>query len=270
MSDLSHEQLTALLRYSHPEKTNPALTETAIAALFNIPVELWRQIKSECAAATRQAAAELLAEPDVAARVARLPFAPGSTIVGLGDSITDDWHSWLEILRALLDIQRPNDHFRVVNAGISGQTTTQMFYRVFYDIAAEKPDWIICIAGTNDARRYGDRSLKPEVSPEETEKNLAQLRDFATTRTSARWVWMTPTPVIPDRIRSHGNMAPGLIWMHEDVTRVADIVRRQKDPVVELQHLFGVPPKPDYLFDGLHPSLEGQKLIARALLEALT
>lgn len=270
MQELSHEQLTALLRYSHPEKAYPTLSEMAIAALFDIPVESWRQIKSECAAAARQAAAELLAEPDFALRVGRLPFAPGSTIVGLGDSITDDWLSWIEILRALLAIQRPDDHIRVVNAGVSGQTTTQMFYRVFYTIPAEKPDWIICMAGTNDARRYGDKSLKPEVSSEETAKNLAQLRDFGATRTSARWVWMTPPPVIPDRIRSHGEMAPGLIWTSEDVAAVADIVRQQKDAIVDLQRLFGVPPNPDYFPDGLHPSLAGQKLITKALVEALS
>jgi len=120
MKALSHEQLTVLLRFSHPEKVYPTLGETAIAEIFAIPVETYRQIKSECAASTRQAAEELLAEPDFGLRVDRLPFAPGSTVVGVGDSITDDWQSWLEILRALLSIRRPNDHIRVVNAAVSG------------------------------------------------------------------------------------------------------------------------------------------------------
>jgi len=129
MSELSHEQLTFVLKFFHPEKDYPTLSDQAIAMHFEIPVETYCQIKSECAAATKQAAQELLAEPGFAARVDNLPFASGSTVLGLGDSITDDWQSWIEILRALLSIRRPNDQIRVVNAGFSGETTTDLLYR---------------------------------------------------------------------------------------------------------------------------------------------
>src|SRR5258708_2968079 len=164
MSELSHEQQTYLARFIHPEKTYPALTEEMIATILAIPVLTYRQIKVEIAAAVQQSADELLANPEFASRVDRLPFAPGSTVVGLGDSITDDWESWLELLRHLLSIRRPNDNIRVVNAGISGETTTHMVARTFYGIAAEKPDWLICMAGTHDRREYRGKPLEAEAS----------------------------------------------------------------------------------------------------------
>ncbi len=203
----------------------------------------------------------------------RLPFASRSTVVGLGDSITDDWQSWIEILRALLSICRSNDDIRVVNAGFSGETTAQLFDRLFFKVVSEKPAWIICMAGTNDARRWGKTALKVEVSLEETEKNLAQLRYIGATETSAQWVWMTPTPVIPEMQRIHwvlGAETQPIVWMNEDLEPVMHLVRRQKGVVVDLQNVLGIPPNPEYLLDGLHPSLAGHKLIVRALVERLS
>jgi len=61
-----------------------------------------------------------------------------------------------------------------------------------------------------------------------------------------------------------------ILWTNEDVTLVANLVRRQKDQVVDLKQVFGVPPNPQYFLDGLHPSLAGQRLIARTLVEQLS
>ena len=271
MSELSHEQQTYLARFIHPEKTYPALTEEMIATILAIPLVTYRQIKMEIAAAVQQSVDELLANPEFASRIDRLPFAPGSTVLGLGDSITDDSLSWIELLRQLLSKRRSSDHIRVINAGISGETTTQMVNRTYYQLAAEKPAWIICMAGTNDAHKYGEPPLKTLVSPEETEKNLVMLRSFGATRTSAQWVWITPNPVIPEDIRSHWFLGNGqTIWTNDDLAPIVDAVRRQKDPVVDLQKVFGMPPNPEYLLDGLHPSLNGQRAIVRALVEHLT
>jgi lysophospholipase L1-like esterase len=44
----------------------------------------------------------------------------------------------------------------------------------------------------------------------------------------------------------------------------------QPDPVVDLHTLFGLPPSPAWLLDdGLHPALDGQKAILRALVERI-
>jgi len=271
MSEMSYEQQSLLHQFLHPEKLYPTLDELAIAGTIGTPVETYRQIKAELAAVARRAAEELLMQPDFAARVDRLPFTPGSTVVGLGDSITDDWNSWLEILRWLLSIRRPQDNIRVVNAGISGDTTTHLIRR-FLGVVLEKPDWIICMIGTNDATRHGEKPMGVVVSPEETEKNLALMRNFAATQTSAQWVWITPYAVLPEKIASHWFLGTLQIAItNDDLGPVVEAVRRQKDPIVDLQKVLGSAPNPEYLLDdGLHLSLAGQTAIARALVGLLT
>jgi len=191
--------------------------------------------------------------------------------VGLGDSITDDNQSWLEILRHLLAIRRGRDRIEVVNAGVSGDTTSQIISR-FLDVVLSAPDWILCLCGTNDARRHGESPTKTLVSAAETERNFAALRHFAATQTSARWVWITPPPVIADKIAAHWFLGPLQVrWRNADLAAVATAARRQGDPVVDLHAAFGDPPDPDLLLpDGLHPSLAGQKVIAKALVEKLS
>ena len=274
MEPLTREQLDFLIQFLHPEKTLanlPGVAGTDFSALFGLDAEAYRDWRANFGSRARQAAEELLADADFAGRVDRLPFAAEATVVALGDSITDDIQSWLEILRHLLDLRRPEDRIRVINAGISGDTTAQMISR-FLAVVLEEPDWIVCMAGTNDARRHGQAPSKILVSVEETEKNLAMLRQFATTQTSARWLWITPGTVIPEKIAAHWLLGEGqLMWTNDDLAAIADLLRRRPEPTVDLQPLFGVPADPGLLLDdGLHPSLAGQKVIARAVVEKLT
>ena len=170
------------------------------------------------------AASELLADADFAARVDRLPFAANSTVVGLGDSITDDLQSWLEILRHLLDLRRPADAIQAVNAGISGETTSQMVSR-FLGVVARQPAWIICMAGTNDARTHGTSPIKTLISIDETERNLAALRNFAATQTAARWLWLTPAAVIEEQIAADPFLSSlQAMWRNDNLAAVAAAV----------------------------------------------
>lgn len=274
MDELTPEQLEYVIQFRHPEKMlvgMAGINERNVAALFDIDVAAYQRIKGQFGARAYRAAADLLADPEFATRVDRLPFEPGQTVVGLGDSITDDYQSWIEILRHLLAIRRPKDEINVVNAGISGDTTSQMISR-FLDVVLQGPDWIVCMAGTNDARRHGLSPTKILVSAEETEKNLAMLRNFAATQTSAQWVWMTPATVIPDLIAAHWFLGPfQMMWLNEDLSAIAEAMRRQTEPVLDLQAVFGVPADPKLLLsDGLHPSLAGQKAIVQALVETLS
>lgn len=158
-----------------------------------------------------------------------------------------------------------------MNAGISGDTTEDVISR-FLGVVAEKPDWIITMISTNDARLQGRRPTKILVSHDETERNLAMIRNFATTQTRARLAWMTPSPVIEEKIERSRFIAPlQLIWRNSDLAVNADLIKALPDHVVDLQAAFGIP-TPARLMDsdGLHPSLEGQKLIVKALVSKLS
>mgnify|MGYP005846469011 CR=1 FL=1 len=276
MSTYTREQLTYLIQFIHPEKTLAALPgaaqEPLLAGLFGLPLATYRQIRESFRRNARQAAVDLLDDAALARSVDRLPFAAKSTVVCLGDSITDDYQSWAEILRHLLVLRRSGDGIRLINAGISGDMTTQMIAR-FLGVVLERPDWIFCMAGTNNARRHGHSAQEPLVSVEETARSLRALRHYAAAQTAAQWVWITPATVIEEKIAQHWWLGKGnqIAFRNEDLVAVADAVRAQPELVVDLQRVFGLPPDMALLLDdGLHPSLEGQKVIVRALIEALT
>lgn len=266
-----------LLEYTiqliHPEKVLaqfPGVSDAVIAAMLKTDVETYEAIKAEFGARVRQAAEELLADAEFAALVDRVPFAPGAKVVGFGSSSTDDLLSWFALLRAVFELRRPQDGVRFVNLGISGDATTHEIAR-FVAVVNEQPDWIICHISSNDGRRHGPSSTKPLVSPEETEKNLVMLRHYAASQTNANWLWMTPTALIEEKIAANPLFTMGqVMFYNEDSARVAEVILKQPDPVVNLWELFGHPADPDLVsWDGLHPSLKGYQRILQALVKAL-
>jgi acyl-CoA thioesterase-1 len=272
-NEYTAEQIEYLIRFLHPKKIlgwSTTIDHHVQAAIYGVDITVYRAIRERFANRVREAAQQLLADDSFARAVDKLPFAPGAVVVGLGDSITDDYQSWFELLNDLLLLHRPQDRVQLINAGISGDTTAQMISR-FVDVVNAKPDWIIAMPGTNDARLHGEQPAKTLVSLAETGNNLAMLRHFAATQTQARWVWMTPATVIEEKIPQHWLLGTGqMMWRNRDLAAIADVLRRQPEPVVDLQRVFGNPANPALLMDdGLHPSLEGQKAIARALVERL-
>src|SRR3712207_412654 len=108
MEPPSRAEIEESMQYHHPEKTladlpgGQEIGDELLAPFFGTDVGTYREIKGEFAERARGCARDLLRDPSFARLVDRLPFEPGSTVVGLGDSITDDSQSWLEILRHLL------------------------------------------------------------------------------------------------------------------------------------------------------------------------
>lgn len=263
------EQLAYLVRFKHVEKIlsgMPGLNDQTVAALFGISGADYRAIRDAQNDAARTAAAELMFEPGIEAAIEALPLRDDDTVVCLGDSITDDTSSWAEILRHLLAAARPA--VRIVNAGISGDTTSQMITR-FGEVVAARPAWILCLAGTNDARLHGLHPSKCLVSLLETEANLRMLANYAATQLDAvRWLYLTPPPVIEHMIGSHWFLGSlQMMWRNENLRQIAAVVRREFAPFVDLDEVFGCPPSPRLLLDdGLHPSLAGQQAMAKAVL----
>lgn len=263
------------VRYTHLEKLYgylPGMDEALQARIFGLGLEEYGEIKSRFDANARDAALELLEDASFAGRVDRLPFREGDTVVGVGDSITDDLQSWLEIVRHLLQERRPGDGIRVVNRGLSAHTTAMVLRRFVPDVVSLEPDWIVCLLGGNDATRVGPEPNKPQVRPEETAGNLEVMRRIASGQTAAEWVWITPPTYDEKRASSFPPFKMGQsVFLNDDVIAIGDFVREQEEPVVDIQAVFGTPADPDLQGpDGVHPSLAGQKAIARAFVEQLT
>lgn len=141
----------------------------------------------------------LLAEPEFAAAVDRLPFRPGQKLAVIGESTTDAADSWLEILGHLIRLRRPGDPIALVNAAISGYPTTMLQRVMAETLQRHKPSWVVLFAGANDVLRYGADATKPLVTGAETAWNLAEMRRQAAAA-GARVTWMTPTACDTARI----------------------------------------------------------------------
>jgi len=269
--------LRSRLQFLHPERLlelwdlpqQPQSDVSLLSAIFGTNAQAYEAMRAEFRGAVHQAANEVLETPAVREAVERLPIGEGETVVAVGDSITDDYQSWAEILRAVLSIKRPNNTVSVVNAGISGDTTFDVLRRS-WKISASRPDWVIALIGTNDARR--DRATgEMLVSHAETERNLRLIRCASLAAGSRRVVWITPPPVLEDRIeRDERASARGVFWLNKDIEQKALLVRRQPDIVADVAAAFLSSPIRDLLLpDGLHPSLNGQKCIFSALVRTL-
>lgn len=265
-------QWKKMIQMQHPEKLLKfarQIDEETLATLYGMDLETYIDIKSQLEQETKEAADQLLANPEFADRVNRLPFKAGQTVIGVGESTTDDLLSWFEILRRLLERQRPQDNIRMINEGISGDTSTQLLGR-FNGVVAQEPDWIICMIGGNDVLRFGPEPTKTQVSAEETARNISEIRRISTVNSAAQWVWITPTPINDERMAAFPYFRQ-LRCRNEDIHVVSDMIHRLSDPVMDTQTRFGMPASPEWMeVDGLHPSISGHKAIVTWLVEELT
>lgn len=263
------ETAVKLVRFQKPELSLPYLNgavETHIAGLFGLGTEEYRSLCADLAAQARTAAADLLIDPDVADQVDRIPFAAGARIVALGESSTADRLSWFEILRYLLELRRPADRIELINSAVAGSTTSQTLKGIGA-LRFQRPDWVLCQLGANDAQRFGALGLRV-VSAAETARNIAMLRDQAP---GTPWVWLTPTDVDEALIAEFPPFrAQGISWRSTDQEETSELLRAQSDPVVDV--LAVTREKPGLRMfeqDGVHLTPAGQVTVARAVVAAL-
>ncbi|MFD0619195.1 SGNH/GDSL hydrolase family protein [Paenibacillus sp. GCM10027629] len=267
-------QWSKLIQMQHPDKLLSFarhLDDKLLAAIYGMDLASFQVVKDQLVQQARDAAEQLLELPDFADRIDRLPFKSGETVIGVGESTTDDLLSWFEILRHLLELQRPQDEIQLINEGISGNTSTQVLGR-FSGIVQKQPNWILCMIGGNDVLRVGPESTKTQVSLEETAKNLVEIRRIAAARTQSQWVWITPPTFDEERMDAFPYFKMGqLSWRNKDIRSVGDMIRSLPDVVVDTQVGFGQPAQAKFIgWDGLHPTIEGHQAIVRWLVEDLT
>jgi acyl-CoA thioesterase-1 len=265
-----------LARSIHPEKVFgflPGMSVANLAALYGLDEPAYAAIRDRFAAQAAAAARDLLAEPAFAAAVDRLPFSAGHTLAVIGESTTDAADSWLEIIGHVIMLQRPADAIKLVNAAISGYPTTMLLRVMSETLQRHTPSWIALFAGANDALRYGTGATKPLVTGTETARNLAEMRRQVAAA-GARMIWMTTTARDTARIAAYPPFQAQQIWLEDDdLHTVDDAIRAAAsdgDVVIDLSGAFGSPPATALLnADGIHPTLAGQKAIARRFVERL-
>ncbi len=265
---------TYLLQFLNLEKRYPLLpgihNTDAMAGLLGLEEDELKQNRTKFDQNAKEAAIELLEEEEVTTWLDKLPFDPDDTIVGLGDSLTDDLQSWFSIFSYALDITVPEANFTFVNSGVSYDTSTDAIRRLNRDVVNHEPDWVIVALGTFDALRMNltpDRTLVPLA---EFWENTNAIEDVVGELTDNPIIWITPPPVLSEMLDDFRLFDFNVY--NEDLLKYREILAGKQGYMVDPRGKRMGEDEPEawnYLNDGLHPSLSGHSNTARELLKVL-
>ena len=90
----------------------------------------------------------------------------------MGDSITSDWKSYMNVMRAAF---APDESIQILDAAISGFKTIDLMTNFVPQIPDFKPDIIHIMIGTNDMKRTTDTQGAILIPPEEYRRELKYL-----------------------------------------------------------------------------------------------
>ena len=182
----------------------------------------------------------------------RAPEDRRPVIAAFGDSLTEGFgvdpsHSYPEQLQRELD--RLGYPYRVVNLGVSGDTTTDGLARID-GVLALKPAFVVLEFGAND----GLRGLPVARAKANLEKMIAACRQ-------------TGAQVILAGITLPPNYGPEYIRRFEAIYR--DLAGQYQTPLIGFL-LEGVAGSASYMQrDGLHPNAAGYARVAANVMKAL-
>ena len=212
-----------------------------------------------------------------------LRLQKGEKLVMIGDSITDVGRArpigegraddalgrgYVMMVDALLGAVYPERMIRVINMGVSGNTTRDLKARWQTDVLDLKPDWLSIMIGANDVWRQYDSPKQTErhVLIDEYERNLAEL--VSSTKPQVKGLVL----MAPYYIESNRQDA-----MRATMDRYGAVVKKVAAATgsvfVDTQASFDRVLTTYYPaminWDRVHPNPTGSALIARAFLTAV-
>lgn len=213
-----------------------------------------------------------------------MKITPNSKYVLMGDSITDagrdpcgeatPWgapghgRGYVGLMEAWIGSTRPQDRIRLINKGVSGNTTTELKQRWKTDVLDLNPDWLSVMIGVNDIWRQFDIPLRIEnhVYIDQYRQNLDELLS-ATRPLLKGLILATPHMIEPNR-------ADPMRKMIDDYGQVVREMAAKYDAIfVDVQGAFDEILKHTHpmtlAWDRIHPNTTGHMVIARAFLKAI-
>ncbi len=192
-------------------------------------------------------------------------IAAETTIVCLGDSVTGVYYhtggrrAYPEMLELAIKATHPDAKVRVINAGISGHTSSDGLARLENDVLRHHPALVTISFGLNDMTR---------IPPEQFRSNLEQLIDRCRSRQS-QVVLCTPNAVIETSGRPIGKLIEYCRIIHDvgrdrqaivcDQYRAGDLLRSRAPWTWRLT-----------MSDEIHPNMDGHKRMAEELCRSIT
>lgn len=201
----------------------------------------------------------------------------GDTIIFAGDSTTDAdktktgdglGNGYVRLIRDALVAFCPMNHFRILNVGVGGNTSSQLLSRWDADVASHDPDIVFCMIGINDVWRQFDYLDPPSkwISEEMYEANIAQICEKA--KPVREFYLMTPYYMERNRTDEMRSMT------ERYAVRLNAVAKRYGVKVIDLQKVFDkymeYRPGQSISWDRVHPGAFGSMLIAREILKEMS
>ncbi len=177
-------------------------------------------------------------------------------VVCLGDSITKAGYP--------AELEKILGNARVINAGVSGNSSREGLARLQKDVLAHKPDVVVLFFGTNDGRVDAPKKHVPLA---EYEKNLSTIIDRCV-EAGAKVVLGTIPPIDPEpyftrHVKADFDAAGGLEKQIREYRAAAlRVGEAKKVLIVDLNQLL----LQDTSWrspDGVHPTVEGNGILAQ-------
>jgi lysophospholipase L1-like esterase len=252
-----------LERFPVPDELQTEL----LASMTASSPDFVRETVAAMAAAVQRDAEALMADAAFRAAVETLPLADGDRLVAIGDSVTAVRLGWFELLKASLAVAG-RAGVEVVNLGLSGDTTADVLERLDI-VETAAPTWVLVMLGTNDTRYHGPKRAYRMVSLMETERNLQALMDFIDGELSADITLLTPPPGDQQRIGSFFQDAR-VAWRAAELDAAAALIRKLDPACVDVNESMRATFGNLLESDGVHPTVAGQRHIARFVVERLS
>ncbi len=187
------------------------------------------------------------------------------TIVCLGDSVTGVYYhsgsrrAYPELVELGLHKQFPKTELHVINAGKSGGSTEDALARLQSDVLDHKPNLVTVMFGLNDM---------VSLPLEKYVENLTQLTEHI--KASGAEVLICT----PNSIEELSNRPP--VKLAKYVARVRTVCKTKKLPLVDIHNVFEAIHRKSgsefslLLSDEIHPNMDGHKLIASQIIQAIS
>ena len=194
------------------------------------------------------------------------PLAAGTTIVFLGDSITQAGNEpggYVDLIRGHVTTSRPDDRINMIGAGVSGNKVPDLLARLDRDVLVHEPDIVVVYIGINDVWH----SQSGHGTPIDVyESGLQELVDRVSA-TGASIVLVTPTTI--------GEKRDGTNPLDDMLNQYADVGRRIADrnglQVCDLRTIMADSllvhnprdlPHGIFTTDGVHMNARGNRFLA--------
>ena len=212
--------------------------------------------------------------PVILAAPSTILIQSGQKIGFLGDSITQQGNAPTGyIMLVIAGLKSEGIDATAIPAGMSGHTSGNMNNRVDHDVLSQGADWMTVSCGVNDIalqkKGFG-------VDLENYKKNVTSILDQANAK-KVKVVLLTATPIGEDPNSPENQMQIGYNQFLRDTAKernlpLADVnaafwevIKAHPGPIgLPAQYIQG-----RLLADGIHPNVDGQRIMAETVLLTL-